>query len=120
MLRVFQEGEFHHGGGGQALRVSVRVMAATNPDLCEMVAQQKFREDLYYRLCVVPIRVPALRERASDIPALAQYFLDEFCSRNNFRPKSIDDGAHTALKSYAWPGNARGLRHVVERKASMT
>ncbi len=92
LLRVLQEGEFHRVGGEQSIQVSVRVIAATNRDLSEMVAQQKFREDLYYRLCVVPIRVPALRERREDIPPLAEYFLSEFCARNNFKPKSFDGG----------------------------
>src|SRR5512135_2312446 len=89
LLRVLQEGEFHRVGGEQSIRVSVRVISATNRDLTEMVAQQKFREDLYYRLCVVPVRVPGLRERREDISALAEYFLGEFCARNNFKPKRL-------------------------------
>src|SRR6202167_613199 len=91
LLRVLQEGEFHRVGGEQAIKVSVRVISATNRDLQELVGQQKFREDLYYRLCVVPVRVPALRERREDIRALAEYFLGEFCARNNFRPKRFED-----------------------------
>src|ERR1022692_3002506 len=90
LLRVLQEGEFHRVGGEQAIKVSVRVISATNRDLQDLVQQQKFREDLYYRLCVVPVRVPALRERREDIRALAEYFLAEFCGRNNFKPKSLD------------------------------
>src|SRR5579862_4276765 len=85
LLRVLQEGEFHRVGGEQPIRVSVRVLSATNRNLTDLAAQQKFREDLYYRLCVVPIRVPSLRERREDIGALAEYFLGEFCARNNFR-----------------------------------
>src|SRR5579864_3855128 len=90
LLRVLQEGEFHRVGGEQPIRVSVRVISATNRNLADLVGQQKLREDLYYRLCVVPIRVPALRERIHDILPLAEYFLDEFCSRNNFHSKLID------------------------------
>jgi len=84
LLRVLQEGEFHRVGGEQTIRVAVRVISATNRDLSALVLQSKFREDLYYRLSVVPIRVPALRERPQDIKLLAEYFLDDFCARNNF------------------------------------
>ena len=117
LLRVLQEGEFHRVGGEQPIRVSVRVIAATNRDLSEMVAQQKFREDLYYRLCVVPVRVPALRERTEDIRALAEYFLAEFCARNNFRGKIFEPDAIEALEQHSWPGNIRELRNVIERMA---
>jgi two-component system, NtrC family, nitrogen regulation response regulator NtrX len=85
-----------------------------------MVAQGKFREDLYYRLCVVPIRVPSLRERVQDIKAMAEYFLDEFCRRNNFRARRFDDEVWPVLQRYSWPGNARELRNVVERMAILT
>src|SRR5438874_4673776 len=91
LLRVLQEGEFHRVGGEQTIKVAVRVVSATNRDLSAMVAAEKFREDLYYRLSVVPIRVPALRERPHDIKLLAEYFLEEFCARNNFRPKMLDE-----------------------------
>ena len=84
------------------------------------MAQEKFREDLYYRLSVVPIRVPALRERPHDIQLLAEYFLDDFCARNNFKPKKLDDAVLPMLESYAWPGNARELRNVIERMAILT
>jgi two-component system nitrogen regulation response regulator NtrX len=120
LLRVLQEGEFHRVGGEQPIRVSVRVIAATNRDLGALVAQQKFREDLYYRLCVVPIRVPSLRERPQDIRVISEYFLEEFCSRNNFRRKTIADGVYPILESYGWPGNVRELRNVVERMAILT
>src|SRR5579862_9433833 len=117
LLRVLQEGEFHRVGGEQAIRVSVRVIAATNRDLSEMVSQGKFREDLFYRLCVVPVRVPSLRERREDLRPLAEYFLAEFCARNNFRQKCFDPAAFDALEAYGWPGNIRELRNVVERMA---
>ncbi|MGH9671956.1 MAG: sigma-54-dependent transcriptional regulator [Bryobacteraceae bacterium] len=120
LLRVLQEGEFHRVGGEKPIRASVRVLSATNRDLVRMAAQQRFREDLYYRLCVVPIRVPALRERPEDIRPLAEYFLREFCERNNFRSKSIDQDVFGVLEDYRWPGNVRELRNAVERMAILT
>jgi two-component system nitrogen regulation response regulator NtrX len=120
LLRVLQEGEFHRVGGEQAIKVSVRVISATNRDLQEMVTQQKFREDLYYRLCVVPVRVPALRERREDIAALAEYFLADFCTRNNFKPKVINGDVTETLEDHHWPGNIRELRNTVERMAILT
>ena len=120
LLRVLQEGEFHRVGGEQSIRVSVRVISATNRELASLVAQEKFREDLYYRVSVVPIRVPALRERPHDIRLLAEYFLEEFCARNNFKPKTIAGDVYPVLESYAWPGNARELRNAIERMAILT
>jgi two-component system nitrogen regulation response regulator NtrX len=120
LLRVLQEGEFHRVGGEQIIRVSVRVISATNRDLTALVGQEKFREDLYYRLSVVPIRVPALRERPHDVRLLAEYFLEDFCARNNFKPKKIDEQVFPMLESYTWPGNARELRNAVERMAILT
>lgn len=115
LLRVLQEGEFHRVGGEQAIRATVRVVSATNRDLTAMVAQGKFREDLYYRVSVVPLRVPALRERPQDIQPMAEYFLQDFCDRNGFRRKVFDDEVWDAFKDWKWPGNARELRNVVER-----
>jgi two-component system, NtrC family, nitrogen regulation response regulator NtrX len=120
LLRVLQEGEFHRVGGEQPIRVAVRVVSATNRNLTDLVAQQKFREDLYYRLCVVPIRVPSLRERPHDIVAMADYFLDDFCLRNNFHSKEIEDETYEILECYSWPGNARELRNIIERMAILT
>jgi two-component system nitrogen regulation response regulator NtrX len=120
LLRVLQEGEFHRVGGEQIIRVSVRVISATNRDLAAMVSQDKFREDLFYRLSVVPIRVPALRERPHDIKLLAEYFLEDFGARNNFKPKKLDETVFPMLESYGWPGNARELRNVIERMAILT
>src|SRR5215470_11130941 len=120
LLRVLQEGEFHRVGGEQIIHVNVRVISATNRDLAGMVAAEKFREDLYYRLSVVPIRVPALRERPHDIRLLAEYFLEEFCARNNFKAKILDETVFPLLESYNWPGNARELRNVIERMAILT
>jgi two-component system nitrogen regulation response regulator NtrX len=120
LLRVLQEGEFHRVGGEQTIRVAVRVLSATNRDLSVLVEQDKFREDLYYRLSVVPIRVPALRERPQDLRPLAQYFLEEFCARNNFRAKTLDDGVFAVFEGYGWPGNARELKNAIERMAILT
>jgi two-component system, NtrC family, nitrogen regulation response regulator NtrX len=120
LLRVLQEGEFHRVGGEQIIRVAVRVISATNRDLTGMVLQEKFREDLYYRLSVVPIRVPALRERPHDIRLLAEYFLEDFCTRNNFKRKVLDESVVPLLEGYPWPGNARELRNVIERMAILT
>ncbi|MBY0507889.1 MAG: sigma-54 dependent transcriptional regulator [Bryobacteraceae bacterium] len=120
LLRVLQEGEFHRVGGERPIQVQVRVLAATNRDLTEMVAQGKFREDLYYRLSVMPLRVPSLRERPSDIPAIAAYFLEEFCGRNNFRPKQVAPEVYDLLSAYHWPGNVRELRNIVERMAILS
>jgi two-component system nitrogen regulation response regulator NtrX len=117
LLRVLQEGEFQRVGGSETLRVHVRIISATNQDLSALVEQRKFREDLYYRLSVVPIRVPPLRERTEDILPLAEYFLEDFCNRNNFKPKRIEDDVWTILRVYRWPGNVRELRNAIERMA---
>lgn len=120
LLRVLQEGEFHRVGGEQSIRVTVRVISATNRDLATLVSQDKFREDLYYRVSVVPVRVPALRERPQDVRPLAEYFLEDFCARNNFKPKTIADEVYPVLESYAWPGNARELKNAIERMAILS
>ena len=120
LLRVLQDGELQRVGGEQTIRVAARVISATNRRLDELVADGRFREDLYYRLSVVPIRVPALRERLQDIAELVPYFLSEFCARNNFRPRTIEPDAVALLERYAWPGNVRELRNVVERMAILT
>ena len=120
LLRVLQEGEFHRVGGEQTIRVNVRVVSATNRDLSGMVAQGKFREDLFYRVSVVPIRVPALRERPQDIAPMAEYFLEDFCVRNGFRRKRFEPEVWEAFEEYSWPGNARELRNVVERMAILS
>jgi two-component system nitrogen regulation response regulator NtrX len=120
LLRVLQEGEFQRVGGEKTIRVNVRVVAATNRDLVQMAAQGSFREDLYYRLSVVPIPVPPLRDRAEDIPALAEYALAEFCSRNNFKAKRFGEGVLAILAGYKWPGNVRELRNTVERMAILS
>jgi two-component system, NtrC family, nitrogen regulation response regulator NtrX len=120
LLRVLQDGEVQRLGSEQSIRVSVRVISATNRHLDERVADGRFREDLYYRLKVVPIRLPSLRERVQDIGELAAYFVAEFCARNNFRPKTIDDEVIAILEQYDWPGNIRELRNAIERMAILT
>jgi two-component system nitrogen regulation response regulator NtrX len=120
LLRVLQDGEVQRLGSEQSIRVSVRVISATNRRLDERIADGKFREDLFYRLSVVPIRVPTLRERAQDVGDLAAYFLSEFCARNNFRPKSIDEEVMPLLERYDWPGNIRELRNTIERMAILS
>jgi two-component system nitrogen regulation response regulator NtrX len=117
LLRVLQEGEFQRVGGGETLHVNVRVISATNKDLVSLVEQKRFRQDLYYRLSVVPIRVPPLREHIEDIKPLGEYFLDEFCRRNNFKARQIDGDVWAILGAYRWPGNVRELRNVIERMA---
>jgi two-component system nitrogen regulation response regulator NtrX len=120
LLRVLQDGEFQRLGSERSVRVSVRVISATNRHLDSLVAEGRFRRDLFYRLSVVPLRVPALCERVTDIRELAAYFLADHCTRNNFRPKTMDDEVLPILEGYAWPGNVRELRNTVERMAILT
>jgi DNA-binding NtrC family response regulator len=115
LLRVLQEREFERVGGNQTIRVDVRVVAATNRDLKAMVAAGTFREDLYYRLNVINLTLPALRDRPSDIPALAAHFLKRFAEENGRPALSISDVALGQLASYGWPGNVRELENVIER-----
>jgi len=120
LLRVLQDGEVQRVGSEQPFRVSARVICATNRNLEQLIRERRFREDLYYRLSVVPIRVPALRERLDDLQALITYFLAEFCARNNVKSKQIAPEVVTALSRYQWPGNVRELRNVVERMTILT
>ncbi|HET6147211.1 MAG TPA: sigma-54 dependent transcriptional regulator [Polyangia bacterium] len=115
VLRVLQSGEFTRVGGEQTLKVEVRVIAATNRDLPAAVAAGQFREDLYFRLAVVPLRAPPLRERASDIPMLCAAFIGDACRENGMKEKVISEEAATILSEYSWPGNVRELRNVIER-----
>ena len=115
VLRVLQSGEFTRVGGEQALKVDVRVVAATNRDLQAAVASGGFREDLYFRLAVVPLRAPPLRERADDVPLLSRAFIELACRENGMKVKPISDEALGLLAAYPWPGNVRELRNVIER-----
>jgi len=120
VLRALQSGEISRVGGETAIAVDVRVVAATNKDLEIEVKDGRFREDLYFRLNVVPIVSPPLRERKTDIPLLAQGFLREFSIENGLREKPIDDDVLVALADRPWPGNVRELRNVVERMAILS
>jgi two-component system nitrogen regulation response regulator NtrX len=115
VLRVLQQGEFTRVGGEQTLKVDVRVLAATNRDLQAAVAGGQFREDLYFRLAVVPLKAPALRERADDIPLLCRSFVEQICRENGLKVKTIAPEALEILSAYQWPGNVRELRNVIER-----
>jgi two-component system nitrogen regulation response regulator NtrX len=115
VLRVLQEGEVERLGSSRTIKVDVRVLGATNKDLEEEIRQNRFREDLFYRLAVIPIQVPPLRERAEDIPLLVRHFMDLFSRENNVRPKKISAPAMELLQRYRWRGNIRELRNTVER-----
>ena len=110
LLRALQEKEFERVGGETTIKVDVRIIAATNKELVELIQQQKFREDLYYRLNVIPIQLPALRERKADIPLLVKHFLDKLHSA-----KTIDAAGMELLQNYPWPGNIRELENLMER-----
>jgi len=113
LLRVLQEHEFERVGGNQPIKVDVRVIAATNRNLAEMVEKGTFREDLYYRLNVINLRLPTLQERAGDIPALAAHFLVQYAKENNKTIERFDDAALAALRAHPWRGNVRELENVV-------
>jgi two-component system response regulator HydG len=115
LLRVLQEGDIQRVGSDAPVRVDVRVIAATNRDLQNMVAQETFREDLFYRLNVVTLEVPPLRDRVEDIPVLAEHFLARFAEKNRKRVKGITPGAMDLLLKHPWPGNVRELENVMER-----
>jgi DNA-binding NtrC family response regulator len=115
LLRVIQEREFQRLGSSEDVRVDVRVLAATHTDLGELVKQGKFREDLYYRLNVVPIHVPPLRERPADIPALVHHFIEAICGEENIAPKQISQETLVRLAGHDWPGNVRQLENALEK-----
>jgi formate hydrogenlyase transcriptional activator len=115
LLRVLQEREIERVGGNKPIPVDVRVLAATHHDLNALVAEGRFREDLLYRLSVVPIEVPPLRERVADIPVLLEYFIDRFGKRAGKKFRTIDKKSLKVLQAYGWPGNVRELQNVIER-----
>jgi DNA-binding NtrC family response regulator len=119
LLRFLQEHEYERVGSGQTVRVDVRVLAATNKDLKAEVAAGRFREDLFYRLNVVSLEMPALRERRSDIPALARFFLDRYAKENDRQIDGIAANAMDAMMRYDWPGNVRELENAIERAVVM-
>jgi two-component system, NtrC family, response regulator HydG len=115
ILRMLQEGEFERLGGTRTIQVDVRIVAATNRDLSEMVKDKRFREDLYYRLNVITVRVPPLREHPEDIRLLAQHYLRVYSAKNGRKLEAFSNEAIARLESYAWPGNVRELENLVER-----
>jgi len=115
LLRFLQERELERVGGNETVHVDVRVIAATNRNLKEEVARGRFREDLYYRLNVINIELPPLRDRASDVPLLASHFLRKFAKENDKTIDGFDEGALAAISAHAWPGNVRELENLVER-----
>jgi len=120
VLRVLQEGEVERLGSSRTLKVDVRVIAATNKDLEQEIEKGQFREDLFFRLSVIPILVPPLRERADDIPSLVRHFADQFTRENNFHGKRFTAEALAALQRGRWKGNVRELRNTIERVIIMT
>jgi two-component system nitrogen regulation response regulator NtrX len=117
VLRVLEEGVFERVGGSQPLAGDVRILAATNKDLTRAVQRGEFREDLFFRLNVVPVHVPPLRDRRSDIPLLVRHFLDLYCAREERPPVEISAEAIALLQRHDWPGNVRELRNTLERMA---
>ncbi len=115
ILRILQEQSFERVGGTKTIKVDVRVIVATNKDLKKEIEAGRFREDLYYRLNVFPIHVPALRERKEDIPILIEEFITSFCRENGYKPIKITDEALHILMNYSWPGNVRELKNLIER-----
>jgi two-component system response regulator HydG len=115
LLRVLQEGEFERVGGNHPISVDVRLVAATNRDLDALVAEGLFRSDLYYRLNVISLELPPLRERTGDVPRLAQHFLRRYTAVNDKDVRNISSDALEALRAWPWPGNVRELENVIER-----
>ena len=115
LLRVLQEGEFERVGGTETIKVDVRIIAATNRNLEEMMRKGEFRQDLYYRLNVIPLEVPPLRERKDDIPLLVTHFIEKFSKQFNKEIEAIDEDAMKSLQNYTWPGNIRELENLIER-----
>ena len=115
LLRVLQERSFERVGSSQTIKVDVRVLATTNRDIRAEATAGRFREDLYFRLAVVPIAVPALRERITDVPELAEHFLAQVAQRLNKPACTLDSSAIDALMNYGWPGNVRELENIITR-----
>ncbi len=120
LLRVLQENEFTRVGGHQPIRFDVRILAATNKELSREIDHGRFRQDLYFRLSVIPVQVPALRDRSADIPELANHFLFLYCRRNGKKQKRLAESTLARLQLYPWPGNVRELKNIMERLAIMS
>src|SRR5262245_8371245 len=119
ILRVLQERKFRRVGGTEEVDADIRIIAATNRDLGKMVGEGSFREDLYYRINVIPVRLPALRERTGDIPLLAEHFVAKFAAQMNKQIHGISGAALTCLQAHAWPGNVRELENAIERAVAL-
>jgi two-component system response regulator PilR (NtrC family) len=119
VLRVLQERKFRRVGGTEEVEADIRIIAATNRDLSKMVAEGQFREDLYYRINVIPVRLPSLRERVDDIPPLADHFVAKFASQMKKNVTGISGGAMSRLMAYGWPGNVRELENAIERAVAL-
>jgi len=115
VLKVLEEGEFEQVGGAKTIKVDVRIIAATHRDLSEEVQKGNFREDLYYRLYVIPVMLPSLRDRRSDIPFLISHFLEQFNQKNNRSVQKISEEVMDMMMSHSWPGNVRELKNMMER-----
>jgi len=120
LLRVLQENEFMRVGGTEPIQFDIRIISATNKELANEIQCGNFREDLFFRLNVVPIRVPSLKERKEDVPLLARHFLSTYCLKNGKRPVGISDQALEPMLNYHWPGNVRELKNFIERLVIMT
>jgi len=120
LLRVLQENEFYRVGSTSPQKFNVRIISATNKDLLQEIERGNFRQDLYFRLNVIPIRVPTLREHARDIPQLVRHFLTSYSIKNGKKQKTMDPDAELLLQQYQWPGNIRELKNILERLAIMT
>ena len=120
LLRVLQEREFERVGGTQPIKVNVRVITATNKDLLDEIRKGNFREDLYYRLHIVPIKVPPLRERMDDIPPLVDHFIQKLANRTKKKIKGLEGDTLSVLMDYHWPGNIRELENVIEQAMVLT
>jgi len=115
VLKVLEEGEFEQVGGAKTINVDVRIIAATHRDLSEEVQKGNFREDLYYRLYVIPLMLPSLRDRKSDIPFLIAHFMEQSNRKNDRNVNEVDEGSLTMMMGYSWPGNVRELKNMMER-----
>jgi DNA-binding NtrC family response regulator len=120
LLRALQEREFERVGESRSVKFDARIIGATNTDLKKLVKDGQFREDLYYRLNVIPITLPPLRDRREDIPLLARHFVQKSCRNNNLPPRSLTQDTLRALMNFSWPGNIRQLENAIEHAVAMT
>jgi len=119
LLRVLQEREFERVGGTETVKVDVRIIAATSAELKDMVDRNEFRSDLYYRLNVIPIHLPSLKDRREDVPLLAKHFIKKYCQSSNLDLKTIAQDGMKMLMNYSWPGNIRQLENAIERAVAL-